>query len=189
MNLKHKEGSQMRMTIAIIGMAIVAGLLLVPVPVSAHHAFSAAFDENKPINLQGKVTKVELVNPHSWMHRAPRIPLFISRRFVGSRSDVVFVCRDGCNRGPAPDGLDNAERARLGGDGAAPAVDCRGISTDDRLWFASFLRCSIAPVSKHFFSRQNGGAGSFCGQCMDLSQHGRSTEDRVGFRSCPASRR
>src|SRR5881296_2944506 len=67
MNLKHKEGSQMRMTIAIIGMAIVAGLLLVPVPVSAHHAFSAAFDENKPINLQGTVTKVELVNPHSWI--------------------------------------------------------------------------------------------------------------------------
>ncbi len=67
MNLKHKEGCQMRMTIAIIGMAIVAGLLLVPVPVSAHHAFSAAFDENKPINLQGKVTKVELVNPHSWL--------------------------------------------------------------------------------------------------------------------------
>src|SRR5438046_10406627 len=67
MNLKHKEGYQMRMTIAIIGMTIVAGLLLVPVPVSAHHAFSAAFDENKPINLQGKVTKVELVNPHSWL--------------------------------------------------------------------------------------------------------------------------
>src|SRR5437667_7768355 len=67
MNLKHKEGCQMRMTIAIIGMAIVAGLLLVPVPVSAHHAFSAAFDESKPINLTGKVTKVELVNPHSWI--------------------------------------------------------------------------------------------------------------------------
>src|SRR5438132_14252068 len=67
MNLKHKEGSQMRMTIAIIGMAIVAGLLLVPVPVSAHHAFSAAFDENKPINLQGKVTKLALGNRHSWL--------------------------------------------------------------------------------------------------------------------------
>ncbi len=60
MNLKHKEGCQMRMTIAIIGMAIVAGLLLVPVPVSAHHAFSAAFDENKPINLQGKVSEIKV---------------------------------------------------------------------------------------------------------------------------------
>ena len=57
----------MRITICLIGVVIVAGLLLVPVPLKAHHAFSAAFDENKPLNLQGKVTKVELVNPHSWL--------------------------------------------------------------------------------------------------------------------------
>jgi Family of unknown function (DUF6152) len=57
----------MRKTIRLIGMLIGAGLFLVQVQLNAHHAFSAAFDENKPINLQGKVTKVELVNPHSWL--------------------------------------------------------------------------------------------------------------------------
>src|SRR2546429_3597582 len=67
MKSNYKEGSQMRITICLIGVVIVAGLLLVPVPLKAHHAFSAAFDENKPLNLQGKVTKVELVNPHSWL--------------------------------------------------------------------------------------------------------------------------
>jgi hypothetical protein len=50
-----------------VGVAAAAGLLLAAVPVTAHHSFSAAFDETKPINLQGKVTKVELVNPHSWV--------------------------------------------------------------------------------------------------------------------------
>jgi hypothetical protein len=34
----------------------------------AHHAFSAEFDADKPIELKGTVTKLELVNPHSWLY-------------------------------------------------------------------------------------------------------------------------
>jgi hypothetical protein len=57
----------MRTTTTLVGTVVAVGLLLVTVPVKAHHAFAAAFDENKPINLQGTVTKVELVNPHAWI--------------------------------------------------------------------------------------------------------------------------
>lgn len=35
---------------------------------SAHHAFSAEFDSTKPVRLQGKITRVEWINPHSWFH-------------------------------------------------------------------------------------------------------------------------
>ena len=34
----------------------------------AHHAFSAEFDADKPIDVKGVVTKVRLVNPHSWLY-------------------------------------------------------------------------------------------------------------------------
>ena len=44
------------------------GLLLAAVPILAHHAFTAEFDAKKPIKLRGVIAKVELINPHSWIH-------------------------------------------------------------------------------------------------------------------------
>jgi hypothetical protein len=44
------------------------GALMAVAPVLAHHAFSAEFDADKPVKLQGTVTQVEWVNPHSWIH-------------------------------------------------------------------------------------------------------------------------
>jgi hypothetical protein len=45
-----------------------AGLFLSVVPMKAHHAFAAEFDDKKPIKLKGTVAKWELINPHSWIH-------------------------------------------------------------------------------------------------------------------------
>ena len=35
-----------------------------------HHAFSAEFDANAPVTLEGKITKIEWINPHAWIHLA-----------------------------------------------------------------------------------------------------------------------
>ena len=53
-----------RLYVLVVG----ASLLLGAVPVWAHHAFAAEFDQTRPLKLKGTVTKWEVVNPHSWIH-------------------------------------------------------------------------------------------------------------------------
>ena len=49
-------------------LATATALMVCGAPALAHHAFSAEFDAKKPVHLEGIVTKVELINPHAWIH-------------------------------------------------------------------------------------------------------------------------
>jgi hypothetical protein len=51
----------------IVAAAVGAGLSLAT-PAWAHHAFAAEFDIGKPVKLTGKVTSMEWINPHAWIH-------------------------------------------------------------------------------------------------------------------------
>lgn len=51
------------LTLTGTGLALAAAL-----PALAHHAFSAEFDANAPVELKGTVTRMEWINPHSWIH-------------------------------------------------------------------------------------------------------------------------
>jgi len=55
---------RIRLTIAIAAF----GSLFATLPLWAHHAFEAEFDQKKPVHLKGKVTTMEWINPHSWIH-------------------------------------------------------------------------------------------------------------------------
>ena len=74
--LKFEEAMNMRVKLW-VGAVMVAGIVfaLLQMPVWAHHAFSAEFDADKPVRFEdATVTRVRLINPHSWIDVDVRMP-------------------------------------------------------------------------------------------------------------------
>ena len=68
--MRIREVSFMRAKLT-VGAVVAAGiaLFLSPSPMRAHHAFAAEFDDKKPVKfVDATVTKVMLINPHSWIY-------------------------------------------------------------------------------------------------------------------------
>ncbi|OLC76645.1 MAG: hypothetical protein AUH72_18545 [Acidobacteria bacterium 13_1_40CM_4_65_8] len=54
---------KMKHLMIVVGLAVAMAQ-----PASAPHSFAAEFDANKPVTLQGSVTKLEWQNPHIWVY-------------------------------------------------------------------------------------------------------------------------
>jgi hypothetical protein len=68
-----REGKPMRTKLAVT-IAILGSLLVGAVSLSAHHAFAAEFDANKPVKFEGTVTSMQWINPHVWLHMDVKTP-------------------------------------------------------------------------------------------------------------------
>lgn len=68
----NKGAALMTTRAKLVLIALAAGLLVATTlgigQAVAHHAFAAEFDGKAPVMLRGKVTKVEWINPHAWVH-------------------------------------------------------------------------------------------------------------------------
>jgi hypothetical protein len=53
-----------RLTILALGISFLAAWL----PASAHHGFATEYDRSKALTLVGKLTRVEMENPHGWLY-------------------------------------------------------------------------------------------------------------------------
>ena len=81
---------QRKLAVAAVGVALL--LAGTAVSVSAHHAFAAEFDADRPVKFEGTVTKMEWVNPHVWIHMQIEKPdrSTESWAFEGGTPNVLF---------------------------------------------------------------------------------------------------
>lgn len=55
-------------TASVAGFVLAVGAMGASIAAQGHHAFATEFNVDAPLDLHGKVSKVELINPHSWIH-------------------------------------------------------------------------------------------------------------------------
>ena len=80
------------------------GVLLVAAAGSAHHSFSAEFDIEKPITLEGKLTELEWVNPHGWIHMDVENPDGTVTNWAVEMGNPTALLRRGLRRSHFPPG-------------------------------------------------------------------------------------
>src|SRR5436853_6978818 len=84
--------------------ASAALIIVAALPISAHHSFSAEFDSNKQVTLEGKVVMMEWVNPHSWLHIGVQQPDGSVQRWKIEGGSPSVLLRKGWKRDSLPAG-------------------------------------------------------------------------------------
>ena len=93
----------------------------------AHHAFSAEFDGKSPVLLRGKVSKVEWINPHAWVHLMAAGPDGQVREWMVEGGTPNTLLRSGIDRNTLKPGTEIVVRGYQSKDkSCAPVCKANG---------------------------------------------------------------
>ena len=131
-----------RLWVALAGVS----LLLAAVPASAHHAFAAEFDQNKPIKVRGSVVKWELTNPHSWIHIDVKGPDGKAVTWMIEGASPNYLYRLGFTKESLPPGTDITVEGHQAKDGSTRAVGRNITFADGKTLFLGLSEAESGPA-------------------------------------------
>jgi hypothetical protein len=114
----------------VLGFAALLGLS--GVPLSAHHAFSAEFDAQKPVTLRGTLTKMEWVNPHGWIYLDVKGTDGKIVNWAIETGSTNSLIRRGLRRTDFPYGVEVIVEGYRARNGTPPANGAKGNFADGR---------------------------------------------------------
>jgi len=132
----------MRIVSLIGGVLATAGIAS---PAIAHHSFAAEFDINRPIQLDGVVTRMEFSNPHSWLHLEVTTDAGEKQQWQVEGGAPNALIRRGWNRNSIPAGV---------------KVHVEGFQARDRSFRASGREITLPDGSSLFMGSTGIGAPS-----------------------------